>query len=108
ADIPVGSLRPVQTGFFAEKAQRGRDFLLGKEGKSKRLVVSRDGYLIDGHHQYVAAVDHGVPIRAYRIDLDVGDAFAMLAEMDLVEKDVADRVRDAAAGLAPLGMARRD
>jgi len=60
--VPAGKLKPTQHNFDHSKI---RD-LMGREwretpGKAKRyMIVSKDHYVLDGHHRYLAALNqHG-------------------------------------------------
>lgn len=59
-------LRPTQSGYHAEKVEKAR----AHAGGDRALLVSADGYILDGHHQWVAArLDRpDEPIRVIRFD----------------------------------------
>ena len=61
-EVPAGSLRPSQAEWSPEKVKRA----LSHEGPERSILVSSDGYVADGHHQWLAAV-HSDPRRPIRV-----------------------------------------
>lgn len=58
ADIEVDVLRPVQDGINRQKVENIKDSL--QAGESMRpIVISQDGYVLDGHHRWVAMKEAG-------------------------------------------------
>jgi hypothetical protein len=49
--VPAASLKPTQAEFSREKVQKA----LGYEGGDRSILVSQDGHVLDGHHQWMAA-----------------------------------------------------
>lgn len=56
--VPAQSLKPTQREFSPERVQQARDF----EGGNRSILVSSDGHIMDGHHQWLAADDGEVDI----------------------------------------------
>jgi len=53
---PVGILKPSQGDFDETKIEK----MLGKDlDRTKPILVSQDGYVMDGHHRWIAAVNDG-------------------------------------------------
>lgn len=50
------------------------------EGAGKRILISRDRFILDGHHRWFAAQRAGEPVRALWVDLDWEPAIAFLFE----------------------------
>lgn len=69
-DIPVALLRSVQNKIDLKKVER----LMAKP-TAKAIIVSKDNFVIDGHHRWVAALNHDPHqmLPAYRINLSVHD-----------------------------------
>lgn len=45
------------------------------------ILISRDNYVVDGHHRWIAAVQNNVPILAHNIDMDFYDIIKFLNEL---------------------------
>lgn len=75
--VPVGALKATQSEIKAEKVYGMADaFLKGKFDKiDQSVVVSRDGYLLDGHHRWAAllTIDPTREMNVQVIDMDMDD-----------------------------------
>jgi hypothetical protein len=92
---PTG-LRPTQAEFSPAKVQQAREF----EGNERPILVSQDGHIVDGHHQWMAALDDpGTPIPVIRLEAPIDKVLAEVAEFPSVEmaKDAAPAAKVAAA-----------
>lgn len=75
-----GSLRPMQTGTVAAKVEKARN-----KPRGRRVIVSRDLFILDGHHQWQVAMEEGrEAIPVVRINASAHDALAMLHEFESV------------------------
>jgi len=70
--IDSKSLKPTQNQFNQEKIQGMIDAIDQK--KQHPIMVSKDGYVLDGHHRWLAHFNLGRKILVIRIDLAVEDA----------------------------------
>lgn len=66
-EVAPGSLHPTQAEFSPEKVQKAVDY----QGGDRAVLVSRDGYILDGHHQWLAAVRNGAPLRVIRFNASI-------------------------------------
>lgn len=75
--VPVGALKATQSEIKAEKVYGMADaHLKGKFNKiDASVVVSRDGYLLDGHHRWAAllTIDPARTMTVKVIDMDMED-----------------------------------
>lgn len=46
------ALRPTQSEYSPSKVEKARNY----SGENRAILVSKDGYVLDGHHQWVAAL----------------------------------------------------
>jgi hypothetical protein len=53
--VPADSLKPTQAEFSNQKVLKARDF----EGGDRAILTSSDGYVLDGHHQWMGALSKG-------------------------------------------------
>ncbi|WP_017757006.1 PLxRFG domain-containing protein [Pseudacidovorax intermedius] len=67
-EVPAGSLKPTQAEFSQEKVEKAK---AADEGGSRAILVSRDGHVLDGHHQWLAAREAGGPVRIIRLDAPI-------------------------------------
>jgi hypothetical protein len=62
-EVAPESLKPTQAEFSIEKVRRAREFA----GSDRSILVSSDGHVLDGHHQWQAAKEDGKPVRVIRL-----------------------------------------
>lgn len=76
-------LDPTQSNFNQEKVDR-----MKADGgwNAKPIIASRDGYVIDGHHRWLAAKQLKKPIQAQVVDMDVEDLLDFCKDKEYVEK----------------------
>ncbi|WP_155496348.1 PLxRFG domain-containing protein, partial [Comamonas testosteroni] len=65
--VPAASLKPTQAEFSREKVQKA----LGYEGGDRSILVSQDGHVLDGHHQWMAAREQGKDVKTIRLDAPI-------------------------------------
>ncbi len=75
-DVDPASLKPTQAEFAPGKVQRAREFTEG----DRAILVSSDGHILDGHHQWLAAREDGKPIRVIRFDAPIEQLMAQAKE----------------------------
>lgn len=75
--IPSAAIKPTQAEFSPAKVKQAIDY----QGGNRSIIVSADGYVVDGHHQWLAAREKGEPIQAIRLDQNIGDVLAALKDM---------------------------
>ncbi|WP_375188394.1 strawberry notch-like NTP hydrolase domain-containing protein, partial [Sphingobium yanoikuyae] len=67
--IPADNLKPTQAEYSEARVAGAAE----REGGNRAILVSNDGYIVDGHHQWMAARDAGEPIRAIMLDAPIAD-----------------------------------
>ena len=83
--IPSAAIKPTQAEFSPAKVKQAIDYT----GGNRSIIVSADGYVVDGHHQWLAAREKGEPIPAIRLDQNIGDVLAALKDMPSAQPDSA-------------------
>lgn len=67
-DVAPDSLKPTQAEFSDAKVEQARAYT----GGDRSILVSSDGHVLDGHHQWLAAVRAGAPtVKAIRLDAPI-------------------------------------
>ena len=79
--VAASTLKPTQAEFSEKKVQKAKDF----EGGDRAILVSSDGHVLDGHHQWIAAADQGQDIRIIRLDAPIRDLLAVVPEFPSAE-----------------------
>ncbi|WP_235180417.1 LPD23 domain-containing protein [Pseudomonas aeruginosa] len=74
--VPADSLKPTQAEFSRDKVAKAKGF----EGGNRSILVSRDGHVLDGHHQWMAARDNGEEVRVIRLDAPIRDLVKLAHE----------------------------
>src|SRR5690606_24485406 len=67
--VPAASLKPTQAEFSREKVAKAKAF----EGGNRSILVSRDGHVLDGHHQWMASRENGEDVKVIRLDAPIRD-----------------------------------
>lgn len=65
--VQASGLKPTQAEFSRERVARAKGF----EGGNRSILVSRDGHVLDGHHQWLAAREAGEDVKVIRLDAPI-------------------------------------
>lgn len=68
-NVPAAALKPTQQEFSPSKVQKAKEFT----GGNRSILVSSDNYVLDGHHQWLAARDNGENIDTLRLDAPIAE-----------------------------------
>lgn len=79
---PARDLRPTQAGYFVEAVEKAKTFL----GDQQSILVSADGYVIDGHHRWFAAYLENVAVDVIEISARARSLLRILREMPVVDR----------------------
>jgi hypothetical protein len=66
-DVHPHSLKPTQAEFSLAKVQKALDY----QGGNRSILISSDGHVLDGHHQWLSDVDQGTPTKAIRLNAPI-------------------------------------
>jgi hypothetical protein len=93
--VDAASLKPTQAEYSPSKVEAAKG-----AGGDRAVIVSKDGHIIDGHHQAVAAAEEGKQVKAIVLDAPVEQALeAVKASPSAQVPSVADvHVQKAASG----------
>lgn len=84
-NVHARELKPVQGEFSVqgvEKMMRGRADIKSGKRPAKRIIVSSDNYIIDGHHRWLAAYNHDDDIDIMRVDIPVKRLMQLLHDFE--------------------------
>lgn len=65
--VPATDLKPTQAEFSREKVKQAAEFT----GGNRSILVSRDGHVLDDHHQWMAAREKGDEVKIIRLDAPI-------------------------------------
>ncbi|WP_027854707.1 LPD38 domain-containing protein [Marinobacterium litorale] len=85
-------LKPTQAEFSPAKVQKAREFT----GGDRSILVSADGHVVDGHHQWMAKRETGEPVKVIQLKAPINDLVSLV-------KDFPSSEQDAGAQAAPVG-----
>jgi len=74
--VPATSLKPSQAEFNQDKVDKARELM---KGTQRKLLVSSDNYLLDGHHQWLAS--EGKDVEIARLSIPAKEALAAISEL---------------------------
>lgn len=80
-EVAAGSLKPTQQEFSPAKVKKAMEF----EGGNRSILVSNDGYVLDGHHQWLAAREKGEPVKVIRLNAPIEQLVPLAKEMPSTE-----------------------
>ncbi len=81
-EVPASNLKPTQAEYAPGKVERW-----AKDGESSRsILTSSDGYILDGHHQWVAALESGQPVKVIQFNAPIGELLGATDEFPSVRR----------------------
>jgi len=78
AEVPADSLKPTQAEFSAAKVKKA--LKRAAEGEDRAILVSADGHVLDGHHQWLAKREAGAPVKVIRLNAPIADLLQQVKE----------------------------
>ena len=111
--MPAGELKPTQAEFSTKKTETWADV---RDGVDRSVLISSDGYILDGHHQWVAALATGGDVKAIRFGAPIRDLLATVHQFPSVKRSEghasdpkrAQAREDFESAMADLGIVLRD
>lgn len=82
-EVQASSLKPTQAEFSPAKVAQAKEFT----GGNRSILVSSDGHVLDGHHQWLAALEQGDPVKAIRLDAPIADLLSAVRQFPSVQAD---------------------
>jgi N12 class adenine-specific DNA methylase len=82
-DLPANQLKPTQAEFSTKKVE---GWVEKREGVDRSVLASSDGYILDGHHQWVAALASGETEKVIRFDVPIQELLSAVREFPSVKK----------------------
>lgn len=82
-EMPASELKPTQNEFSTKKVANWTE---KREGVDRSVLASSDGYILDGHHQWVAALAAGETEKVIRFDVPIQELLAAVREFPSVKK----------------------
>lgn len=80
-EVPASSLKPTQQEFSPAKVKQAKEF----EGGNRSILVSNDGYVLDGHHQWLAAREKDETVKVTRLNAPIEQLVPLAKEMPSTE-----------------------
>lgn len=74
-DVDPASLKPTQAEFSPEKVAAAQG-----SGGNRAILISSDDHIIDGHHQALAKLEDGEPVKAIRLGATAADLIPLVNE----------------------------
>ena len=75
-DVDPATLKPTQAEYSPAKVTKATEYV----GGDRAILVSSDGHVLDGHHQWVAKLQAGEPVRVIRLDAPIEKLMAEVRE----------------------------
>lgn len=75
-EVPAETFKPTQAEFSLDKVLKAQEFA----GGNRSILVSADNYVLDGHHQWLAAVDNNEPVKAIRLGAPIAELLQAVKE----------------------------
>ncbi|MBV2128146.1 LPD38 domain-containing protein [Arsukibacterium indicum] len=74
--VPAADLKPTQEEFSPAKVKKAMEF----DGGNRSILVSSDGYVLDGHHQWLAAREKAEAVDIIRLDAPIDELIPLAKE----------------------------
>lgn len=74
--VEPSTLKPTQAEFSPEKVEMAKE----NRGTDRAILVSSDGRVIDGHHQWMAKLESGEPVNVIRLDAPATELIGAIKE----------------------------
>lgn len=75
-EVPAADLKPTQAEYSTAKVEKAKAY----EGGERSILVSSDGHVLDGHHQWLAKKEAGEPVKVIRLDATIDKLLAEVRE----------------------------
>lgn len=75
-EVPAASLKPTQAEFSESKVKKA----LGFTGTDRSILVSSDNHVLDGHHQWMAKLNAGEPVKVIRLNAPIDELLSVVKE----------------------------
>jgi hypothetical protein len=87
-EVAANTLKPTQAEFSISKVKKAQDF--GDPDRS--ILVSADGYVVDGHHQWIARGANGASVKVIRLKAPISELLPAVREFpsSTVDETTAD------------------
>ena len=83
--MPARAIKPTQAEFSPAKVQEAA----ARTDGNRSIIVSADGYVVDGHHQWMAQRQKGEPVKVIKLDQPIGDVLQALKGMPSAQPEQA-------------------
>ena len=90
AAVPAEDLKPTQAEFSPAKVAQAKGFT----DTNRSILVSSDGYVLDGHHQWLAKLDDGEPVSVIRLDAPITKLLPLVREFPSATSDSYNKGHD--------------
>jgi hypothetical protein len=80
-ELPAADLKPTQAEFSKDKVQKAK----GYTDTDRSILISQDGHVLDGHHQWLAKMEAGEPVKAIRLNAPIKDLLEQVKEFPSAE-----------------------
>jgi N12 class adenine-specific DNA methylase len=88
-EIPASQLKPTQAEFSTKKAKGWSE---AREGVDRSVLASSDGYILDGHHQWVMALANGETEQVIRFSAPIKELLAATFQFPSVRRSEGSNV----------------
>lgn len=82
-EVQASSLKPTQQEFSPAKVKKAMEF----NGGNRSILVSNDNYILDGHHQWLAAREKGETVKVTRLNAPIEQLVPLAKEMPSTETE---------------------
>lgn len=104
-EMPASDLKPTQREFSREKVAKAR----GYQGGDRSILVSSDNHVLDGHHQWMAKMEAGEPVKVIRLNAPIRELLDQVHDFpsSQVSEGASSQVMDEETYLATNGASRQ-
>lgn len=75
-EVPSSELKATQAEYSPAKVDKAKTFT----GGDRSILVSSDSHIVDGHHQWIAKLDEGAPVKVIRLNAPIEKLLPLVKE----------------------------
>lgn len=94
SEVDPRTLKPTQAEFSIKKVEKATGF----DGPDRSILVSSDNHVVDGHHQWLAKLATGQPVKVIRLNAPIADLLPLVREFPSSTVDQATNVQNQPQG----------
>jgi len=90
-EVPAADLKPTQAEFSRTKVAKAQKYT----GGDRSILVSSDGYVLDGHHQWLAKLEAGESVNIIQLGAPISELLPAVKEFPSAQAEAGEQAPEA-------------